>query len=213
MKLSRLVVGENRISWSRTAAAMRWGRLFAAGRVRITGGRNTTFAFPESRLLVGLSFFGISDARDRTLIRIRGHLSIDGRVEIARGARWDIGPNAHVRIGKNTYFSPFGIVVATGHMAVGDDCAIGWNVQVLDSDFHSIQYDRAPATAGFQPDKTISIGNHVWIGSHAKLYKGASIADGCVVAGSSVVTKRFEEPNCLIAGTPARVIRSGISWN
>jgi acetyltransferase-like isoleucine patch superfamily enzyme len=42
--------------------------------------------------------------------------------------------------------------------------------------------------------------------------KGAVIPNGCVVAAGSVVTKRFEEENSLIAGTPARVTRTGIEW-
>ncbi|WP_261156851.1 acyltransferase [Serratia liquefaciens] len=42
--------------------------------------------------------------------------------------------------------------------------------------------------------------------------KGTNIASGCVVAANSVVSGDFLESNCLIAGSPARVVKRNISW-
>ena len=78
----------------------------------------------------------------------------------------------------------------------------------LDDDAHYIEYEgRKPAG-----DKAITIGNHVWIGARATLYQGTVIADGCVIAANSVVRGVFNQPNCLIAGHPAKVIKQNISW-
>ncbi len=37
------------------------------------------------------------------------------------------------------------------------------------------------------------------------------IADNCIVGAGSLVTKKFEEPNVVIAGHPAKVIKTGIN--
>ena len=44
------------------------------------------------------------------------------------------------------------------------------------------------------------------------IFKGAVIPDGSVVGAGSLVNKKFEEENILIAGSPAKKIRSDIEW-
>lgn len=134
-----------------------------------------------------------------------------GAVAVAGGNRWDIGPKAEVTIGDGTYFSPNGLVVVSDGLTVGSACAIGWGVQFLDDDFHQI---RNSIHAEYRPtSRPIEIGDRVWIGSKTMIFKGVTIAPGCVIAGGSVVTKSFSEPNCLIAGVPAQVVQRDISWN
>lgn len=60
--------------------------------------------------------------------------------------------------------------------------------------------------------KPVHIGNHVWIASEVKILKGVSIADGCVIALGSIVTKSFDEENILIGGFPAKKIQDNVSW-
>lgn len=60
--------------------------------------------------------------------------------------------------------------------------------------------------------KPISIGANVWVGEHTSIMKGSVIPAGCVVGAKSLVTKVFDEPNCVIAGNPAKVVRRHISW-
>nr|WP_303237112.1 hypothetical protein [uncultured Bilophila sp.] len=59
----------------------------------------------------------------------------------------------------------------------------------------------------------VHIGNHVWIGYAATLRKGATVPDGCQVAAGSIVNKAFKETNSILAGIPARCIRSNIQWS
>ena len=44
------------------------------------------------------------------------------------------------------------------------------------------------------------------------ILKGAKISDGSVVGAMSLVNKKFEEENIVLAGVPARKIRGNVSW-
>ena len=43
--------------------------------------------------------------------------------------------------------------------------------------------------------------------------KNTTIPNGCVVATRSIVTRNFEKENCIIAGSPAKVVKENISWD
>jgi len=58
----------------------------------------------------------------------------------------------------------------------------------------------------------IIIGDHVWIGEGVYLNKRTAIADECIAAARSVITKPFSETHCLLAGNPAKVVKSDVEW-
>lgn len=89
----------------------------------------------------------------------------------------------------------------TGRIVIGEDVAISHNVTIMDSDAHEI--------VGSPHGKTqpVSIGNHVWIGSGAKVLKGVTIGDGAIVGAGAVVVHDIPA-DCMATGVPARVIRS-----
>jgi len=158
-------------------------------------------------LRIGLSHFGFMSRHDRTFLNVGGKAIFTRDFSIAKGCRFDIGEDAVASfgagsVGPNTHF-----IIMHG-ITIGDGCAISWGCHFLDDDFHAISYPGR--TVGGSPK--IEIGEHVWIGSNVSVLKGAAIPDGCVVASGSVVTKRFDHKNALIAGNPARVVREGVSW-
>ena len=53
------------------------------------------------------------------------------------------------------------------------------------------------------------IGRNCFIGAHSIIMPGLHVGDGCIVATGSVVTRNVE-PNSIVAGNPARVIKTGI---
>lgn len=133
-----------------------------------------------------------------------GFLKAGNSVRISHGCR--IFVNGTLEIGDSTYINPHCLIIAQNLIQIGSKCAISWNVQVMDTDLHEIH-----ASGSKNPSK-VRIGNHVWIGSNTTILKGVEIGDGAVIAAGSVVTKNIP-PACLAAGSPAKVIKEGISWS
>lgn len=53
----------------------------------------------------------------------------------------------------------------------------------------------------------IAVGDYAWIGAGAIILPGVTIGEGAVVAAGAVVTKDVA-PRMIVAGNPARVLRS-----
>ncbi len=53
----------------------------------------------------------------------------------------------------------------------------------------------------------VSIGANCYVGSGIQMVPGSAIGANCVVGLGAIITRRFEDEGCLIAGVPARVVR------
>jgi acetyltransferase-like isoleucine patch superfamily enzyme len=178
-------------------------RIVCGPNVKIIGRRNIHTSGPVT---VALTPVGFSVTSDTTLLRVRGTLIFSGKFAIGRGCRFDISANATANFGSG-YVTADTKFVITDFLRIGDDCAISWDCLFLDSDFHTISYKNQHLRL-----RGIEIGKKVWIGCGVKILKGARIPDGCVVAAGSIVISAFDEPNCLIAGQPAKISRRNIEW-
>ena len=93
---------------------------------------------------------------------------------------------------------------------IGDDCRCSYNIELNCTDHHSIFDDEGNL---LNIGKNITVGNHVWICKDVRIMKNTNIPDGCIVAQGSIVTKKFEKGNCVIAGNPAKVAKENIYWD
>jgi acetyltransferase-like isoleucine patch superfamily enzyme len=96
------------------------------------------------------------------------------------------------------------IVADKSSITIGKNCLIGANVEILDSDFHSLSGDRKSSDYECWP---VVIGDNVFVGNNVKILKGSKIGNNSVVGNGSLVTKAFPE-NVILAGFPAKIIRS-----
>ncbi|MGC9665948.1 sugar O-acetyltransferase [Planosporangium sp. 12N6] len=141
-----------------------------------------------------------ADERRRILLELLG--SIGEGTEIRPPFRCDYGYQIH--IGART-FANFGLValdVAT--ITIGDDVQIGPNVQLL-TPTHPVE--PGPRRAKLEAAKPITIGDNVWLGGGAIVLPGVTIGENSVVGAGAVVTRDLPA-NVVVAGNPARVIRS-----
>jgi len=162
----------------------------------------------------GPFYFGIltnhlsANIADKGTLRVadNGNLQIGKNVKIAAGCK--IYVHAVLSLGDNTYINPNTVIYCNQGITIGSNCAIAWNCQIMDYDFHEIAIDNIVKPRG----AAVSIGNKVWIGAHCIISKGVTIGDNTVIAAGSVVTKDIPA-NVMAAGVPARVIHENVNWN
>jgi maltose O-acetyltransferase len=112
-----------------------------------------------------------------------------------------------IKIGKNFKFSKMSYI----DLHRPNSIEIGDNVQ-LTRWAMILCYDSSKDKEPFKkiinksPYGKVKIGNNVYIGAHSIIMPNVSIGDNVIVAANSVVTKDVES-NCIIGGSPARVLR------
>lgn len=118
-----------------------------------------------------------------------------------------------VKIGKNSYCNGANICLYESNSSVyiGEGCMFSSQIEIWASDSHSIINAENKKLLNW--GKQIFIGNHVWIGIRAIILKNSYIANDCIVGAASVVSGKFKESNCILAGSPARVVKKGITWD
>lgn len=97
------------------------------------------------------------------------------------------------------------IICNTSAVSIGDNSLVGYNVEILDSDFHGIApSERKTKHAHGSP---VIVHDNVWIGSNAKILKGVTIGSNAVIGNGAIVTTDIPA-NTIAAGVPARVVRT-----
>lgn len=117
-------------------------------------------------------------------------------------------PGAELLLGQNVGISG-GSICAVGHVELGDGTMLGANVTICDTDFHPLAHPErwSQPTPPFRERDAVVIGKNCFLGTGAIILKGTRLGDGCVVGAGAVVTGSHE-PGSIIAGNPARLIRT-----
>lgn len=123
---------------------------------------------------------------------------------------------ATFRCGDRCYIGASHAVLASS-ITLGDDVVISWGVTIVDHNSHALRWaDRAGDVLDWHrgaKDWTnvriapVQINAKAWIGFNAIILKGVTIGEGAIVAAGAVVTKDVE-PYSIVAGNPARLIRT-----
>jgi acetyltransferase-like isoleucine patch superfamily enzyme len=150
--------------------------------------------------------------------RESGAIKLGNHVSIYAGCSFSVGVNGFCTVGDFTLLNG-ALVMTEEKIEIGSNCLISWNVGIADSDFHPLEPAQrlidAKALAPFFKDRPprpklktapVKICDNVWIGMNAVILKGVTVGDNSVVAAGSVVTKSVE-PNVVVAGNPAIVVK------
>jgi acetyltransferase-like isoleucine patch superfamily enzyme len=115
---------------------------------------------------------------------------------------------AQLHIGNETGFSGVSLSCAE-KITIGNDCLIGANVLITDTDWHPLNPARRKEP-GFEfstKSKPVKIGNNVFIGANSIVLKGTEIGNNSVIGAGSVVSGIIP-PNVIAAGNPCKVIKA-----
>ena len=120
--------------------------------------------------------------------------------------------NCNVSIGDGTVFCGTRIYLQDDNstVSIGKNCMFSWGIDVWCTDVHTIlDMDGNITNYG----KSIEIQDHVWVGKDCKIGKNTKVSKDSIVGWNSVVTKKFDETNVIIAGNPAKIVKTGINWD
>lgn len=115
-------------------------------------------------------------------------------------------------IGKNNYFNGRTnfVLSEAKNIIMGDDCFVSYNVVFRTSDGHCIYHANSKDRMNYA--KSIYIGDHVWFGQNAMVFKGSKIGSGAIVGANSVVSNKTVKSNTTSAGAPLRIIHEDTFW-
>ena len=93
---------------------------------------------------------------------------------------------------------------------IGEECLFSNSVRMRVADSHAIIDVNTKKL--INRGKSIILKDRVWVGEYVHFFKGGIVGSNSVVGACSVVTSKEFPDNCVIAGNPARVIKTNTTW-
>lgn len=127
---------------------------------------------------------------------------------VNRGPYWPVHPSSLVTGWRNVLAGvetspgamPGCYIQALGPVILGDYTQVAPNVSIVSSN-HRLE-DLREHDIG-----RVEIGEYSWLGTGAVVLPNVTLGPFTIVAAGAVVTKSFPDGYCVLAGTPARVIK------
>ena len=157
-------------------------------------------------------------------------LSIGENSIVYENARIEALGSGELSIGANSIIGDARIS-CRNKITIGSNFLTSWNVFIQDFDPHPVSsklraaqmnhmahnfyptFQNTPKAQPFHfdfPSDAITIGDNVWVGANVTILKGANIGADSIVATGAVVLKGEYPTNCLLAGNPAKVVKTDI---
>ncbi len=115
-----------------------------------------------------------------------------------------------IKIGKECNFGDYLHLTCINRIVIGNTVLTGRWVTITDNGHGNTDDETLripPAKRPLVSKGPVIIGNNVWIGDKATILPGVTIGDGAVIAANTVVSKDVP-PFSVVAGNPARIIKS-----
>ena len=90
-----------------------------------------------------------------------------------------------------------------GGVEIGKNVIMGMGSKIISANHDTSDFSK-------HIKKSIKIGNDIWIGANVIILPGVEIGNNIIIGAGSVVTKSFKDSNCVIAGNPAKIIKTNI---
>ncbi len=135
-------------------------------------------------------------------IIFRGKCLLNGGSCICNVGIIDIGTD--VMLGENLN------IMTVNKLIIGDYARIAFGCVIMDSNFHSVINTKTGVLK--RTSEPVHIGAYVWIGNRTTIMKGCVIPDFTITTTTSYLNKDYSgiEPYSLLAGSPAKVVATGI---
>lgn len=194
-KIRRLKYNINRLFFSAYMHSILKAKKINVGKNCVFYGNAYFFRYPESKMSIG-NQCTFDSSKYRNLIGVDKNCTIS-----------TLTMHADLCIGDSSGFS--GVKIGCSEkISIGNDCLVGANVLITDTDWHPIDPLKRKESAfkSTEFSKPVKIGNNVFIGVDSIILKGTIIGDNSVIGAGSVVSGIIPS-NVIAAGNPCKVIR------
>ena len=173
---------------------------------------------PSPKKIAGLFVGKDSEVNGTVEIRKKGGEVHIGAGSLIAGYIATETEKSRIDIGNNVFIAGGTTIDCVTSISIEDDVLISYQCIIQDSDNHSTRYSlRKNDNAHWKknqyhdwdvtPKGPVKLSKGSWLGARAIILKGVTVGEGAVVGAGSVVTKDVA-PWTIVAGNPARVIRS-----
>lgn len=132
-------------------------------------------------------------------------VTIGRHVRIFPGSRFEVHGKGYIRIYDNVGIGQNFHITSAGPLTIGSGTVITGNVSITNIN-HRYQNTNLPILSqGIDVIET-KIGENCFIGTNSFIQAGSIIGNHCIVGANSVVKGQFPD-NCVIAGSPAKIIK------
>ena len=164
--------------------------------VKIKIGDNVSITSPRFSIRSGCSFTVGNDAE------IRSHIVINPLSQVEIGEKSTVN-TGQLRTGRNQ------------KVIIGKDCMFSWDVVIVPHDGHliwDVNTGKPLNNTTGAIRESVVIGDHVWIGGEVVFLPNSRVGSGSIIGYRSLVKGTFPN-NCIIAGSPAKIIKKDVAWN
>ncbi len=192
------------------------GRLRRIGFRRARGltliGRHVTLR-NKRYISVGRNFIAEDFAEIQGLSRhgvVFGDKVTVGRFAMVRPSMYYGGPVGEgLVVGNDSNIGPYCYIGCSGGITIGSNVMMSPRVSLYAENHDFADVTRSMKSQGVTREPIV-IEDDCWLASHSVVLAGVTIGHGSIIAAGSVVTKSVP-PYSIVAGSPARVIRSRLA--
>ena len=177
------------------------GLVFCERRVRVLHAHHVT-AGRDLNLEEGCQIMGLS----KRGIVFGDRCTIGRYAQIAPTGILGGIPGDGLRLGDNANIGPYAFIGCSGYIVIGARVLMGPRVNLL-AENHNFDVADVPIKGQGVTREFIVVKDDCWLGAGSTVLAGVTIGHDSVVAAGAVVT-RDVPPHSVVAGVPARVLRT-----
>lgn len=175
---------------------------------QLEGGVEIDAPIKTGMLLLGYHGLGSQDYfYERTVWQVSGTVRLGGsKISIGGGSRFCVSGLCY--LGDHFMISGRSTVICHHNIQFGNKALLSWDILVMDTDYHKI-LDLSGQI--INQDKSIIIGDKVWVGCRSTILKGSVIPHNSIIAAGSIISGKLEKENSIYT-SDKRLLKDNIYW-